>query len=66
MSPVLPVGPSISLTTATLIANDPNSQKNYRLRLYDNSVDQSGSLGNYSETAFYVARDNTAPNMGGN
>lgn len=43
-----------------------NSQKKYRLRLYDNTVDASGAPGNYSETAFYAVRDNMAPNMGGN
>lgn len=43
-----------------------DSQKKYRLRLYDNTVDAAGNTGNYSETAFYAVRDNTPPNMGGN
>lgn len=61
-----------SFSTADLLNNGDttgqNSQKRYRLRIYDNTVDPSGSLdsGNYSETAFYAARDNTPPNMGGN
>lgn len=60
-------GTTVSLKTSDLQDNSlENSQKMYRLRLYDNTVDSSGATGNYSETAFYVVRDNTAPNMGGN
>lgn len=43
-----------------------NSQSKYKLRLYDKTVDKNGDSGNYSETAFYVVRDNTLPNMGAN
>jgi hypothetical protein len=57
------------MNTSQLIDNSlTNSQKYYRLRLYDDTVGSDGlaSSGNYSETAFYVVRDNTKPNMGGN
>lgn len=59
---------SVGLSTLKLVSNDTNTQKYYRLRLYDTTVD-SGDLidsGNYSETAFYAVRDNVSPNMGGN
>jgi hypothetical protein len=59
---------NVSLSTANLIANGLNSQKTYILRIYDNTYGRDGSQnsGNYSEAAFRVIRDNTAPNMGGN
>ena len=61
-------GLASDFSTVKLIDNGENTQKKYRLRLYDNTVDPSGSArtGNYSETAFYAVRDNTKPNMGGN
>ncbi len=55
-----------AFTTANLVSNAENSQKKYKLRLFDKSVDQTGAPGNYSETAFYVISDNVAPNLGGN
>lgn len=62
--------PSSSLTaaytTANLLSNGANTQKKYRLRLYDNTINAAGATGNYSETAFYAVRDNMSPNMGGN
>jgi len=54
---------STGFITNNLYDNGVNSQKKYRLRLYDNTVDASGAPGNYSETAFYAVRDNTPPNM---
>lgn len=63
---VQPASNAVSYANANLINNTENTQAKYRLRLYDNTVDASGQPGNYSETAFYVARDNTLPNMGGN
>lgn len=66
-SPVTTIGGlSTAYSTANLTDNLTNTQKKYRLRLYDNSVSDGGTTGNYSETAFYVARDNVSPNMGGN
>lgn len=61
-------GLASDFTNANLTDNNENTQKKYRLRLYDNTVDSSGGArtGNYSETAFYAVRDNTKPNMGGN
>lgn len=62
-------GLSADFSTADLSDNGDttgqNTQKTYRLRLYDNTVgpDSSVDSGNYSETAFYAVRDNTAPNM---
>ena len=57
-------GLATDFTNVNLVSNASlNSQSKYRLRLYDNTVDASGNAGNYSETAFYAVRDNTAPNM---
>ncbi len=64
--PLAPKSSSTTYTTDKLTSNGQNTQKNYRLRLYDNSVTSTGGLGNYSETAFYAVRDNTPPNIGGN
>lgn len=60
MDVTLGTSPVISTTG---MDNAVNTQKVYKLRLYDRSVDRTGS-GNYSETAFYSIRDNTAPNRG--
>lgn len=64
----IPLGGTLALTTANLVSNAQNTQEKYRLRLYDNTVGPDGTAnsGNYSETAFYAVRDNTAPNVGGN
>ncbi len=62
----VPAGPSMAASTANLIDNNVNGQKDYRIRLYDDTFDQNGNSGNYAETAFYAVRDNTPPNMGGN
>ncbi len=52
------------LVTSDLTSNsDINSQKKYRLRLYDNSTWKNWWDSNFSEITFYAVRDNTAPNM---
>ncbi len=62
----------MAFSTAQLTDNGDstgqNTQKIYKLRLYDKTVGPDGSpfSGNYSETAFYAVRDNKKPNMGDN
>lgn len=52
------------LLTQDLTSNNTlNSQKKYRLRLYDKTVWRNWWDSNYSEIVFYAVRDNTAPNM---
>lgn len=53
---------AVKLTTEDLKTNWPNTQQKYKLRLYDKTVWKNSSPGNYSEIAFYVVRDNLAPN----
>lgn len=70
----IPLKTGISLSTAISIMTNEleksgvnthpeNSQKKYRLRLYDNTEGKDGWKSNYSEVVFYAVRDNTKPNM---
>lgn len=54
---------TITLATSDLVGQPENSQRKYRLRIYDNSVWKTWWKSNYSEIIFYAVRDNTKPNM---
>lgn len=62
----IPLTTAVDLMTKDLKDNTENSQKKYRLRLYDNTEGKDGWKSNYSEVVFYAVRDNTKPNMGWN
>lgn len=53
---------AVSVMTQELIGHSENSQKKYRLRLYDKTLGKSWGKSNYSEIIFYAVRDNTKPN----
>lgn len=70
VSNIFPITSSITLWTSPelltsfLINNNDNTQKKYRLRLYDNTVwNWATPKPNYSEVVFYAVKDNTPPNM---
>lgn len=54
---------NISLVTWDFWAHPDNTQKKYRLRLYDKTTPKSWGKPNYSEVIFYAVKDNTPPNM---
>lgn len=53
---------AVSVMTNELTGHSTNSQKKYRLRLYDKTLGKSWGKPNYSEIIFYAVRDNTKPN----